>query len=143
VIGSDRNTTKVHEIQQNPTDFHIHVTMNEYNDCFATGMFLNDDGNVLNVTGKQNIYELNFTATDGCNGTEEGGTIKLEIAQIAKASELPMMNATMNDFMGQVFIHNTKSTLFNMQGTYNVNVTYNDNSTVILDQQAKFNPEFN
>lgn len=116
--------------------------MNDRQECFATGMFLNDDGNVLNTTGRQNIYELNFTATDGCNKSE-GGHIFLNISQIAKADELPMMNATMNDFLGQIFIYNTNSDLFNMIGKYQVNVTYNDNSTQVLQQLAQFDTKLN
>lgn len=101
-------------------------------------MFLNDDGNVLNVTGKQNIYQFNFTYQKGASINVDA--IHLNITHMVKADLLPMMNATVNDFLGQIFIYNANSDLCNMEGKYQLNVTYNDGSWKVLDQQAQFNP---
>jgi len=51
VVGKHSTVRKVHEIQQRPTELHIHVKITGP-DCNASGRFLNDDGKILNTLGK-------------------------------------------------------------------------------------------
>jgi len=74
LVGDDSEIRTTAELQANPIDLHIHPTfqmsVNASEDglkefggkCVAEGRFLNDDGEVFNVTTNQNRYEFNFTS---------------------------------------------------------------------------------
>lgn len=63
VEKDNHNVTNTHGIQQLPIDLHIHpkydAVINGGN-CNASGRFLNDDGEVADPEGNENIYKLDF-----------------------------------------------------------------------------------
>lgn len=106
--------------------------------CVATGNFLSDDGKILNTTNRQNIYQFDFAATMGC-GVEQNAneSIFLNITQLAEASEADAMNATAMDFLGKVVLYNTRDGDFVMQGNWDVNIKFkNQTAPIKIPQQA-------
>ena len=145
LIGREKNVTKVDSLLKNPLELHIHTQMNEDFECIATGNFLSDDGKTLNTTNRQNIYQFDFSATTQCgvNEKNDNGSIVLNVTQLAKATELDVLNATAMDFLGKVVIYNTKDGDLVMQGKYDVTVNYLNSTSVKLAKQAEFNPAYN
>jgi len=88
---------------------HIHLK-EDGPDCKAGGRFLNDDGKILNTTGKQNVYQFNFSAPCGVESSND--EIVLNITQDELATDLVPRNASINDFVGKIVIYNTNSTTF-------------------------------
>lgn len=87
LIGEHSKVTKVAEVQQNPVDLHILPRFTSLNStandgsCSAAGRFLNDDGIILDYQGRQNRYQLNFSAA--CAEAVNATNITLTINQTA------------------------------------------------------------
>lgn len=69
-----------HGLKAKPIELHILPLCDAQQSCSATGRYLNDDGESLDVTGKQNIYtfayaqaaagsDITLTVTKGDNPT--------------------------------------------------------------------------
>jgi len=96
VVGLTRNITNVNDLLKNPLELHILTKINDDMACVATGNFLSDDGKILNTTNRQNIYQFDFSATAQC-GVEQkndGGSIVLNVTQLAKATEHDTLDIT-------------------------------------------------
>lgn len=148
VIGKSKTVTNVHEVTKNPLELHINTAINENEECVATGRFLSDDGNVRNTTDRQNIYQFDFSATNGCGLKNEKADIEwisLNITQLMKANSLDSFNVTALDYLGKIVIYNTAEGDFVMNGKYSVTVNYVDaaKAAVTLNKTAEFNQRYN
>lgn len=130
----DHNVTTTHQIQQLPVDLHIHpkfdAVINNDGNCNASGRFLNDDGEVADPQGNENVYKLDFYSA--CDAGVKSSEMTLSINQTAINTttdpifnDVNQVNATVNDFLGKIKIHNAKSTFFDMSSAKNYSVTVN------------------
>jgi len=110
---------KVYDLQQKPIDLHINPRYSN-GKCNAVGSFINDDGEVLDTAGYQNmyIYSLDFDF----DGTKAPQSLTLSINQAVKASKLVDNKVNPNDLLGSVLIYNAAALQLNGASGYDVQV---------------------
>ena len=68
-------------------------------DCKATGRYLNDDGLTLDIEGKQNIYQFDYSKD------QSGGDITIVVTQKETTGDV----IDKNDVLGTLQIYNAKA----------------------------------
>ena len=101
---------------------------------------MSDDGETLNTTNRQNIYQFDFKATYGCNleNNAGDGSIFMNITMLAEATERDVRNATAMDFLGKMVIYNTKEGDLKLPDTYDVTVNFKNGTHTKLPTKAEF-----
>lgn len=116
------------DLQTHPTDFVIlpQEVGNSGLVHSATGVFLNDNGIDLNVSGKQNIYQLDFeSVTDQSKAT-------LNFKTTLKATD----EINKNDYLGQIDILGASKVPILQGANLNVTVQWSDSTEWVLGNVA-------
>ena len=91
------------DLQQKPVDFHINAAPNNTDEFYAYGRYLNDDGIVLNNTGKHNNYSITFNL-------DKDGSGSLVFEKTSSATELEKERVNLNDAINKLVWHNAANT---------------------------------
>jgi murein endopeptidase len=61
-LGEEMNVRTIKDLQDHPVDFHINPKCKEDgSECTAEGLYINDDGEVVEFEDNANMYDLSYT----------------------------------------------------------------------------------
>jgi len=127
-IQDSKDAMKTKDLQNMAVDFLINPSCDALDTCEAKGVYLNDDGEVLNFTGQRNVYNLDFSFMG--DFASKPMTIKIQHTEVATLKDKFIVNR--NDYLGKIGLMNAKTQDWDRAKGYAVTATFS-NSTVGID----------
>jgi hypothetical protein len=126
-IFPEETYTSTSAIQQLPTSFHLLPVCNA-TFCSASGDFINDDGELIDVTDAQNVYHLEYL-----QDLASPDVVSITFSMSANATKYTNSQVNYNDILSTVEIYNAKALGLDSPTSYTTEVTFYDGSSAKLN----------